>query len=94
MIESLPSDIQHFIHAQVSLGKYFSNVDLVEKAVRLLRDREDDYQRLRAEIRRRFAEVDAGNYIELNGDEELANSFDEIMREVDAELAGKRGGSE
>jgi putative addiction module CopG family antidote len=94
MIESLPSDIQHFIHAQVSLGKYSSEADLVEKAVRLLRDREDDYQRLRAEIRRRLAEVDAGNYIELNGDEELANFFDEIMREVDAELAGKRGGSE
>jgi putative addiction module CopG family antidote len=90
MIESLSSDIQHFIHTQVSMGKYSSEADLVEQAVKLLRDREDDYQQLKTEIRRRFADVDAGNFIELNGDEELANFFGEIKREVDAELIAQK----
>ena len=76
MIESLPSDIQHFIQAQVSAGRYFSEADVVVRAVQLLREREDDYHRLQAEIQRRFAAVDAGDYIELNGDEELVQFFE------------------
>jgi putative addiction module CopG family antidote len=92
MLESLPLDIQHFIQAQVSSGKYSSEAEVVVQAVQLLRQRDDDYCRLQAEIQRRFAAVDAGDYIELNGDEDLADFFAEIKQEVDDELARERGG--
>ena len=90
MIESLPSDIQHFIHSQVSAGNYPSETDLVVRAVQLLRDREDDYHRLRAEIQRRVSAVDAGDFIELQSDEELAGFLAEIKQEGDDELARER----
>ncbi|MEX2141566.1 MAG: type II toxin-antitoxin system ParD family antitoxin [Pirellulales bacterium] len=82
MIESLPSDIQHFIQAQVSAGKYSSEADVVIEAVKLLRDQEENYQRFRAEVQRRLKSLDEGNYIELNGDEELAQFFDGLLQEV------------
>lgn len=87
MIESLPSDIQHFIQVQVSAGKYSSETDVVVEAVKLLRDHEENYQRLRAEVQRRLKSVDEGNFIELNGDEELAQFFEELKQEVRVKYA-------
>jgi putative addiction module CopG family antidote len=90
MIEPLPSDIQHFIQAQVSTGKYSSETDVVVHAVKLLREREEDYHRLRTEIQRRLKSLDEGNYIELNGDEELAQFFEELKQEVRGKYAPKQ----
>jgi Arc/MetJ-type ribon-helix-helix transcriptional regulator len=42
MIESLPADIQHFIQAQVSAGKYPTEADVVLQALVLLRDDEGE----------------------------------------------------
>jgi putative addiction module CopG family antidote len=85
MIESLPSDIQHFIRDQVSTGRYSSEADVVADAVKLLRDQEENYERFRAEVQRRLKSLDGGNYIELNGDEELAQFFEELLQEIEAE---------
>lgn len=90
MIESLPSDIQHFIQAQVSTGRYSSEADVVVEAVKLLRDQEENYQRFRAEVQRRLQSLDEGNYIELNGDEELAQFFEELKQEVRDKYAVKQ----
>ena len=90
MIQSLPTDIQHFIHSQVSAGRFPTEEAVVVRAVELLREREDDYQRLRADIQARLAAVDAGDYIELNGDEELAAFFEDLKKEVNEELDRER----
>jgi putative addiction module CopG family antidote len=90
MLESLPLDIQHFIHAQVTAGKYSSEVDVVVAAVKVLRDQDEDYQHLRTEIQRRLKSLDEGNYIELNGDEELDQFFDVLLGEVEQNLSAER----
>jgi hypothetical protein len=33
-------------------------------------------------VQRRLKSLDVGNYIELNGDQELAQFFDELKREI------------
>jgi putative addiction module CopG family antidote len=90
MIESLPADVQHFIQSQVSAGNYPSAVDVVIDAVSRLREHEENYQRLRAEVQRRLKSLDEGNYIELNGDEELAQFFDELKQELRDKYAVKQ----
>jgi hypothetical protein len=47
----------------------------------------ENYQRFRAEVQRRIESLEAGNYIELNGDEELDQFFDDLMREVEERIA-------
>jgi hypothetical protein len=59
--------------------------------VKQLRDQQDDYERLRAEVQRRLKSLDDGNYIELNGDEELAQFFEELKQEVREKHAVKQG---
>jgi hypothetical protein len=59
--------------------------------VKQLRDQQDDYERLRAEVQRRLKSLDDGNYIELNGDEELAQFFEELKQEVREKHAVNQG---
>jgi hypothetical protein len=59
--------------------------------VKQLRDQQDDYERLRAEVQRRLKSLDDGNYIEPNGDEELAQFFEELKQEVHEKHAVKQG---
>jgi hypothetical protein len=47
-----------------------------------MRDEEENYKRFRAEVQRRIKSLDEGNYIELNGDDELARFFEELLQEV------------
>jgi len=90
MIESLPSDLQHFIQAQIAAGNYTSEAAVVTRAVELLREQQDDYHRLRAEVQRRIRLLEQGDYIELQGDEELRKFFDDIMQEVEQKLSIER----
>ena len=90
MIESLPPDIQDYIRTQVSAGHYSTETDLVTEAVKQLRDQEDNYERLRAEVQRRLKSLDDGNYIELNGNDELAQFFEELKQEVREKHAVKQ----
>jgi Arc/MetJ-type ribon-helix-helix transcriptional regulator len=82
MIESLPADLQSFIRAQVLAGNFSSESDVVTQAIPLLPDQEENYLLFRAEAQRRLKSLDEGNYIELNGDEELAQFFEELKQEV------------
>lgn len=91
MIESFPPDLQQFVNQQVTAGNYETELALVQRAVELLKIHSENYERFRAEVRERVEALDAGDYIELNGDEELAAFFAELKREVDDELAGRRG---
>jgi hypothetical protein len=46
----------------------------------------EQYRRLREEVRRRVADLDAGHGIEVNSDEQLAAFFAEIEEEVRCEI--------
>jgi putative addiction module CopG family antidote len=90
MIEGLPPELQAFVQAQVAAGNYPSETDVVVSGVRLLRAEQDNYERFRAEVKRRIKSLDAGNYIELNGDEELDRFFDELLDEATRKLPAER----
>ena len=82
MIESLPSDLQHFIQTQVAAGNYQSEAAVVTRAVELLRDQQDDYRRLRAEVQQRIRSLEQGNYVKFESDDELQRHFDGIKQQL------------
>jgi Arc/MetJ-type ribon-helix-helix transcriptional regulator len=80
-------DNQEFIDQAVEAGHYASPDDVVDEAVSRLRE----YHALKQEINRRVDEMEAGNRIEIEDDEQLRRFFDEIKEEGRRRLAGKRG---
>jgi putative addiction module CopG family antidote len=91
MTELLPADLQQFVHDAVTGGRYRDEAQLMTQAVRLLRQREADFERFRAVVQRGIADIERGDYDEV-GLDELDKYFDDIIAEVDrenAELSGK-----
>jgi antitoxin ParD1/3/4 len=74
----LPPDLEQFVFDQLAKGKYQSATDVVCDAVRLLRDRDERLEALRVEIDRGIAQLDAGEFIELDSDAALQAFFDDI----------------
>jgi antitoxin ParD1/3/4 len=83
---NLTDDLDSFIAAKVASGKYENASEVVRAALRALEEREQArelwVQRLRAETIRRFDALDRGEGIEV--------SVDELMDEIDAELASDK----
>ena len=86
---ALPPDLAQFVEAEVAKGRYGSEDELLSDAVRLLRARR--LHELRQEIQRGLEGVQRDDAIEIDGDEELARFFDEIVAEVESELSAEGG---
>jgi hypothetical protein len=59
-------------------------------AVRLLREREERLESLRAEIDKGIAQLDSGDYIEINSEAELQAFFDGIEERGKQRLANEQ----
>jgi antitoxin ParD1/3/4 len=87
---SLPPDLEQFVFAQLAKGKYQSAHDVVCDGVRLLREREERLEVLRAEIDKGIAQLDAGEFIEINSEAELQAFFDDIEERGNRRLASEQ----
>ncbi|MBX3412960.1 MAG: type II toxin-antitoxin system ParD family antitoxin [Pirellulales bacterium] len=56
----LPPDLQSFVEAEVSSGRYESEQALVQDAVHVLRDMSEQYQALYTEVEASIAQADRG----------------------------------
>lgn len=90
MTKAFPPDLQQFVLQEVASGHFRTEDDLVEQAVRLLRDRRLGYERLRQEVRARLETLDGSNAIHLEDDEALGLFFDGIETEVETERTARR----
>jgi antitoxin ParD1/3/4 len=77
--ESLPPDLAQFVADQLAEGKYDSASEVVCDAVRLLREREERLAILRTDVDQSLAQIAAGEYIELEGDDEIDAFFDDVL---------------
>jgi putative addiction module CopG family antidote len=56
----LPPDLQAFVEAEVSSGRYESEQAVVQNAVRMLRELSEQHQQLYAEVEASIAQADRG----------------------------------
>lgn len=89
-IGSLPPDLEQFVLDQLASGKYQSRSDLVCDAVCLMRDRERRREELRTEIDRGTAQLERGDFVELDSDAALQDFFDDIEARGQQRLSAKR----
>lgn len=81
---SLTPELESMINNKVKSGLYNSASEVVREALRLLEEkdriREMRREELRREVMRGVDQVQRGEYIELNSDEELREFGEEIIR--------------
>jgi antitoxin ParD1/3/4 len=86
--DSLPPDLAQFVSDQLARGRYESESAVMCDAVRLLREREERLVALRADVDRGVAQLAAGEFSEMNSDDEIDAYFDEFLKRA-AERAGQ-----
>ena len=74
----LPPELEQFVFDQLAKGKYQTATDVVCDAVRLLRERELRIETLRSEIDLGLADIEKGNYVELDSEAALQAFFNDI----------------
>ena len=74
----LPPDLEQFVQDQLAQGKYQSAADVVSDAVRLLREREERLAALRSDIDRGVDQLDRGEYITLESEDDIDAFFADI----------------
>ena len=90
---SLPPEFESYVQNAVVIGRFQSPAAAIEEALRLLKRRDAEFEKLRASIAEGMAELERGEGIELNDDEAIDRFFDEITEGHDERIA-KKGQSE
>ena len=66
------------VRAELAIGAYVSEDELLLEAVRLLHQREEDLRSFKARLQQRLDRLDRGEGIELEGEAELRAFFDDV----------------
>jgi putative addiction module CopG family antidote len=79
-IDSIPPDLWQFVKSEVANGRYGSEADVVIKGLQLLRERKEDVERLRAELKEADEQLERGEFTE-HDDPGLLKLLEEIKQE-------------
>ena len=89
MTVEIPLDLQPFVHQIIDAGSYKTEAEVVDRALRLLQERQRRIEELRCEIQPALDRLDRGEGIELD-DEGLDAFFEDIKAQSRAELAAEQ----
>ena len=78
MTVEIPPERQQYLQEKVARGEFESEAEFVSEAMKLYRDLEERHERLRSDVRHAIGQMDRGEGIELNGEDELRYFFDDI----------------
>lgn len=76
MTVSLSPELEKLVQAKVESGRYTSESEVVEEALRLLEEREVHLNELRARVDKALAEADRGEVVD--GEEFMQRMLDEL----------------
>ncbi len=86
MTVTLPKDLEIYVQSKISSGQCESEQALIAEAIRIYRDLDERYAALRQSIKEGFDQIERGEYIELNGEAEIRQFFDNIATRGRAKL--------
>ncbi len=91
---NLTEHFDRFIATGIKTGRFSNASEVVREGLRLLEQREKEDKAklawLRGAAKEGFDQLDRGDYVTLNSEEELDAFLDQIHEEVSAELAAER----
>jgi Arc/MetJ-type ribon-helix-helix transcriptional regulator len=81
MSYAFTGELQQLVQIELAKGVYASEDELLLVAMKALREREQSYQQLRAEVQARIESLDRGEGIEFEDEAALRAFADEIKTE-------------
>ena len=91
---NLTEHFDRLIESGITSGRFSNASEVVREGLRLLERREQEdnakIEWLRAAAKEGFDQLDRGDYVTLNSEEDLDAFLDQIHEEVSAELAAER----
>lgn len=89
---TLNPDLERFIKSKIADGEFASPDDFMNEATRIYREIELQHAELKAELKERLAQLDRGEGIKLEGDDQLREFFDSIKARGRERLAARHNG--
>jgi antitoxin ParD1/3/4 len=76
---ALPPDLSQFVEGEVAAGRYATPDEVVQRAVRLLKEGQEKWRRLKADIEEGVAALERGDVITLESEEEIDAFFEDLI---------------
>ncbi|MCE5268250.1 MAG: type II toxin-antitoxin system ParD family antitoxin [Planctomycetaceae bacterium] len=92
MTVEIPAELQPFVDQIIHSGSYNSEAEVVGGALRLLQERQRRVEELRREIQPALDQLNRGEGIELNTEEELRLFFEDIKNRGQQRLQAEQAG--
>ncbi len=79
MSYTFPPELRQLVQQGLATGRYPSEDAMLVEALQVLRERDADLERFKANLRERLDRLDRGEGIELENDDALRGFFDDIQ---------------
>ena len=73
-----PPELSQYVQQKVASGEFQSEDDFIAEATRLYRELEARHDRLRRDVDHAIQQIDCGQGIKLNDEDELRRFFDDV----------------
>ena len=80
MLDSYPPEIRAFVQQKIAAGVFQSADDFAIEAAKLYREIDRRREELKAKVVAGIAQLEAGEFIDLDGDDELRDYFEDVKR--------------
>lgn len=87
MLDSYPPEIQAFVQQKIAAGVFQSADEFAIEAAQLYREVDRRREELKAKVAAGIAQLEAGEYIDLDGEDELQDYFEDVKRRGREKLA-------
>jgi hypothetical protein len=80
MLDVYPAELKAFVLGKIASGEFKSADEFAIEAAALYREMDRRRELIRQQVAEGIAQIDAGEYIEIKGDEQLRDFFEGVKR--------------
>ncbi len=78
MLDSYPPDLQDFVQQKIAAGVFRSADEFAVEAAKLYREIDSRREEFKSKVAAGIEQLESGDYIDLDGDDELARFFEDV----------------
>jgi len=80
MLDDYPSDLRDFVAQKIASGGFESVDDFAIQAARVYRELDQRHAKLKQAVTEGLAQLESGDYVKINGEQELREFFENVKR--------------
>jgi hypothetical protein len=80
MLDSYPPELQAFVQQKIAAGVFQSVDEFAIEAAELYREIDSRREEIKSKVAAGMKQLESGEYIDIEGDDELREFFDDVKR--------------